>query len=801
MPIDSTGPARQPHQPRRARAFWALWLPLAAAVIGLAAFWGGSAPRQATAQSAEAQEAAAMATRGAPYTVTALIRKRADRCYDDGANAAMRRLAAAEVTRINAQGGVYGRPIALRLVEADILADRRADDAATAARRDAAREIVYAGVRETLADENALAIIGLSSSTSAERMLTDLEAELAGTDIPYIGAFSVSSVLEKHPVAFSSTPSQETERGPAVAAFLDAYRYQRVAILQRENAIWTASLAGVVKDRLGAERIVGDYTVGLDQSRALDPGALGAVVDQIRAAKPDAIMIGVGTARTPDVLAALGDLRADIFAIARMERLLPLIPDGYPNPVYGLGWDRLPEIYNERLRRLVEGGVPGAWIFEGAKNDAAPGWADGRCEARPPRREARFRDPLDQDNQRAIQRGAIMADMIRLAATAAIAAGPDADVAARRQAIASALRRDYAVGAGVFRGGFGDWSFNPAGVASQTPFILIKPSTLPRLQLAPVQFVRARSGDLKQIDTLYLDLDLVKVNRIDENTRTFFAEFYVGLRVTPTATIDRLDFVNAFIDPRTNGRVLAIEPLHQGGPSDFFPRDMSVYKVSGRFLFEPALQSYPFDVQRFAIDIRPKSGEAFIVQPPPVSFRDRDVASDDWVLREQFVSVGTDFVPVVDAFTHAPSIVPFYTASYVWIMEREATDYYLRVVVPLAFILIVAYLSIFIPQTHFEAIITIQVTALLSAVALYLSLPQLDSDDATVSDKIFLFNYLLTSIMIGISVVRINQKIARRRWLRGLLAAIHILGIPASVVAMAYLIGRLDISGVDFALL
>ena len=57
-------------------------------------------------------------------------------------------------------------------------------------------------------------------------------------------------------------------------------------------------------------------------------------------------------------------------------------------------------------------------------------------------------------------------------------------------------------------------------------------------------------------------------------------------------------------------------------------------------------------------------------------------------------------------------------------MKRQTTDYFLRVVVPLGFILIVAYLSIFIPRAHFEAIVTIQVTALLSAVALYLALPK-----------------------------------------------------------------------------
>ena len=89
-------------------------------------------------------------------------------------------------------------------------------------------------------------------------------------------------------------------------------------------------------------------------------------------------------------------------------------------------------------------------------------------------------------------------------------------------------------------------------------------------------------------------------------------------------------------------------------------------------------------------------------------------------------------------------------------MKRETTDYFLRVVVPLAFILIVAYLSIFIPQSHLEAIVTIQITALLSAVALYLSLPKLESDSATISDRIFVFDYMVVSFMIVISILRIN---------------------------------------------
>lgn len=117
---------------------------------------------------------------------------------------------------------------------------------------------------------------------------------------------------------------------------------------------------------------------------------------------------------------------------------------------------------------------------------------------------------------------------------------------------------------------------------------------------------------------------------------------------------------------------------------------------------------------------------------------------------------------------------------------RQTTDYFLRVVVPLGFILCVAYLSIFIPQSHFEAIVTIQVTALLSAVALYLSLPKLDADTATLSDRIFVFNYLMVSLMIMVSILRVNRVVGGRPTIKAILGAAHIILVPLMVAGMAY---------------
>jgi hypothetical protein len=113
----------------------------------------------------------------------------------------------------------------------------------------------------------------------------------------------------------------------------------------------------------------------------------------------------------------------------------------------------------------------------------------------------------------------------------------------------------------------------------------------------------------------------------------------------------------------------------------------------------------------------------------------------------------------------------------------------------LAFILIIAYMSIFIPQSHFEAVVTIQVTALLSAVALYLALPKIDADSATLSDRIFLFNYMAFSLMIGISIMRVSRFVASRKWLRRSLGFAHFTLIPTLVCLMAVYVHRATAAG------
>ncbi|NJO34418.1 MAG: hypothetical protein HC869_16115 [Rhodospirillales bacterium] len=92
-------------------------------------------------------------------------------------------------------------------------------------------------------------------------------------------------------------------------------------------------------------------------------------------------------------------------------------------------------------------------------------------------------------------------------------------------------------------------------------------------------------------------------------------------------SIDRIEFANGFLDAKTNDRQINIRTLHDGGPSEVYPEEMKIYLVSGKFMFEPRLASYPFDTQRFAINIQPEVRRCPLHHPaaPAISTRhDRD---------------------------------------------------------------------------------------------------------------------------------------------------------------------------------
>lgn len=748
---------------------WQGWT--AGALAGLAgAFMAASALiGPAPAQAIEPAEAATKP----PVTVSLFVSTRNDTCYDRGDVGAITRMVFDERDRINASGGIAGHKLKVRILD-----DHRDANRATA------------NVREALDDPDSVAMIGMSSSDRSKAVFESAGSEIKAENIPYLSAIAVNSIFADYPNVFTMRASQDDERLPVLAQFVKRTGLTRPAFVGLRETLFSTTLGDGLNRVLGSA-LVADHRLALKDDK-LDPADLDAVMADLKEKSPDIVFLSIGVNRNPEIMQRLqaAGLAPALFLTGRINSVPAEVANAYPAALYELVWDRLPDVYSDRLMKRIAGEPPEKWIFEGAKIATAPGWANGECKLRP---ATAVGDPLSDENLRAIGVGGQYADMVALVAAAARTADRNADVKELRAHILDRLKTTYAAGRGVFQGVFENWAFVPGTrTAARTPFIVQLAPGMGRTQLAPLQFARLRGENLRSIGTQYLDLDLIRLFSVDDNEKSFHAEFYLSMRDDgPETSIDLIEFSNAFVNPQTNDRQITVRVVSDGTRSEAYPDGIKIYHVSGRFLFQPQLQTYPFDTQRFSIDIRPKRGDRpFIVQPPPRDLRDTAVDADGWQPLQQFVGYDEDFVTTVDAKSHQPSVVPFYKANFVWMMERETTDYYLRVVVPLLFILAVAYVSIFIPLSHFEAIVTIQVTALLSAVALYLSLPTIDTDTTTLSDRIFLFNYMAVTLMIGVSVLRINGFVTERPRVQTTLTLLHVVAVPILVTIMALYVHR-----------
>jgi hypothetical protein len=726
---------------------------------------GASAP--VTVEAADEAEAA----QRPPLNLPIFMTSRSDSCYDNGQAAAIKRLATQEQRRINREGGVAGRRLHLTFLD-----DRRDPQKAVA------------NMASALSDPQTVAMIGISNSTRAKAVFDADGKDLKASGIPFVSDISVGGLIADYPNVFTTRASEEEERMPVMAQFVKQMHIEHPAFVGLQTALASNNLGDGLKKILGPDGIVADYRLHTVGENILDAGEVAKMVADLKSKNIDLVFLSVGGSRTKDILKQFKDagFTPPLFTTGRIDSLASRGAGAYPNDIYQLAWDGLPDVYNDRLRKLIsDSPTPNAWIFEGAKNDAAPGWKNGKCK---PRDEDVPLDVLDDENMHALSVGTQYADIVGLIAEAAHSANVTTSLPELRGLIVHQLETAYASGRGTFKGRFDNWSFQPSSrAAARTPLIVMLPRGLGRTQLAPMQLVHLRNQSLRRIDTLYADIDLIRAERIDDNDKTFLADFYLSMNDRGGATVDQIEFSNAYLEPGSNDRQITVRVIHDGGKSEAFPDHMKIYHVTGKFLFEPQLVDYPFDTQRFSIDIQPKHGNApFIVQPPPQNLRDRIVSVDGWEPKGQYVGYDEDFVRTVDAQTLEPSVVPFYKASFVWLMKRETTDYFLRVVVPLGFILIIAYLSIFISTHHFEAIVTIQVTALLSAVALYLSMPKLDANAETLSDRIFLFSYLMLSLIIAITIARVNKRVEPINWLRRALGFLHIVVVPVMTAAVAF---------------
>ena len=313
----------------------------------------------------------------------------------------------------------------------------------------------------------------------------------------------------------------------------------------------------------------------------------------------------------------------------------------------------------------------------------------------------------------------------------------------------------YVNGNKIYRGWFSDWSFTSDHGFAGNALIAWKPRNYKLPLLAPSQFYYSDSagGIVSGLPVLYTNLDMQELEVDNNETNAFNATFFLQVTSIEDIRIEQIEFMNASRN-KINQEPLISTKLFRSYqdsiPGLFYNH---LYKVSGKFLFTPEMKRYPFDDQRFPIKIKAKNDfRSFLIQPPEMSLRDTLFKTTGWIYENGYVGFEQDIINAGSDLSSLQKNIQGYNFSFVYNLKRGKVDFTLKTVVPLLALLIISYFSVFIPHKEFEAQAGIQVTSLLAAIALFFSTYKPVMQNAAISDKIFVFTYIMITSLIGTSI-------------------------------------------------
>lgn len=615
-----------------------------------------------------------------------------------------------KLEKVNEEGGINGHP-----VEALYIDDK------------GITELLVKLVQESILDKNLLAYIGCKSTTRARAIAPVLERN----NVPLIGGYSLTPVVEEFPNMYSA------EIG-----------IREVSVVL-QNLIKTKATKGAFIGKTGDA-----YSNGLLQEMekvaAKDPG--------FKVVSRNWFPLGYNFKKEElDTLATDLKQNADFLLLSTEQ--------GSTNYL-------LEELWKRGLRMPVFCGLAdiaqvnkkSAYYFPAELYDLNPVGIPGVLNMRLQEQLAQYKKQLKPSSTLEFQLGfgGRHADLIGLIKEAA----QDKSVPANsdiRTKINEGLKK-YVNGNQIYRGWFADMYFTSDRSFAGEPLLSWKPKNFNQPILAPLQFHRTDSGMQQKPDlpVLYTNIDMEQISQKNDDEKTFYATFYLEIYSARKITFEHIDFTNAArnkINQEPLIEAKLIRSKKDSLPESFFNY---LYKVSGKFIFDPDLKRYPFDEQKFPITLQASNALVpFLVQPPDQEFRDTIFSSAGWIYKRNYVGYDQDIVSSENNFSSLQKNIPYYKFSFVYVLKRARVDFSLKTLVPLLAILIISYFSVYIPRKEFEALCGIQVTALLAAIALYFSTYKPEMQYATVSDKIFIFTYIMITSLIGTSVylyIRYHEK-------------------------------------------
>ena len=729
---------------------------LRAIVIMLGAITPGIAP------SAHAQSLSADGFKGY-YNVGIFISSDNDGCYIPGGVRAIKQFTTERAAEINAAGGVNTRELRLKFMD-------ELDDVKNTKRL----------VNEAVTDRNMVAMIGLNSSTRGAQVVD----KIGRSGIPLISEMSRNDLYAPFDNIFALTAAVEDEFG-VVKKFIEDGIFSKPAFIGQKGNLYVERIEEALADPLSPKPMVQSHWLEIAPDYSIaDAADADRIIDEIKAIQADFLFLAIHSGPSAQFLARLVERGMDLpvyilmGSLGRIQQMMST--PAYPQDMYKSIRGNAPYVFNERLRQRIWRTSDENWVFPSIPSTSAP----ANCADK--RRPKPLTGVMDPRNFRTINFGVRYRDMLSLIAEVADTSADDGakiDVKSIRTRIKkglSALKQ----GERIYRGWWHNWSFTRNRAVAENSFVVHLHPKIGEMALSPTQYQFTPSG-LKSVPVVYISIDMVRIFDVNSNDESFQSEFYLSFKTDSDVDIDDIEFTNAFRAQFNTDTLINIRRIHSENGDGPLPIGLKLYKITGKFMFNPDLRRYPFDKQRFSISFQPSNAaKPFIIQPPPSSVVQSVFESDGWTPGPRYVGSDQDIISVVGDHVSQQKIIPLYKFNFTWPMARIATDYTLRVLVPLIVILMTTYLSVFIPAKRLESVVAIQVTALLSSIALYLSIEKLNFEHATISDQIFVMTYVAITLMLAFSVAR-DQLVTHEYWnANSVLRFIQVLLIPLFIAGM-----------------
>ncbi|UCH97245.1 MAG: amino acid ABC transporter substrate-binding protein [Candidatus Aminicenantes bacterium] len=623
------------------------------------------------------------------------IKKGDEETFEFPIKVKIRKLIEDKVKKVNQKGGINGTDI-----EVSILCDKTDP------------QELKRLINETISDNNLIAYLGCWSSTQGNYIVE----QIGQSKIPFVSFFSVKELFFKHDNIYTMEPDFSNE----LLVFEQLLRssQRKIAFIYIDNDLYSEKYLEKIKE---VQKKDGNCTLVFekcyDRDCIMHQDDFLQIYNALQNNGANFLILSLGYPNTPKLISTLRakGFKCPVFtAIGNMNTVLSMFLKNSsvdPGELYDIGYS-IPDIHNITFHEKIK--------------------------------------EKKQDYHMESIVGYKYPDAIGLIVEAA-KKGLPLTSGNIRKAVNVGLKM-YINSKNLYRGVYSDLHFTKERVNANNALIVWRaPSTSCEETninkypiLAPEQFIFTKNSKLRKIPVVYLQIQMVRLDKINSGEKTFHAEFNLYFEVKSAEHDLTLSFRDILFTNAVSESELKVTE-YSASPGS--------YKVSGKFNYsQSSLRSSFLSLQKLYISVRPRKLLSFIIQPTLVSRPIEIGIENDWKFCHQYVGTKKEITKRKDVESGELLTTAIDNIDYVYAVKMSHNAL-IRILAPILLILIVTYFSVFIPAKDIASILAIQVTVLLATIAIYFTVYNSWKWQKSLLDDIFAYTYSMLIILLVSSVI------------------------------------------------